>query len=83
MVEMVTPDGEHVRFGPTQWILDSNFIYPQTTKVSGVCNENPFVDNRNEWKWKPCKNNQYFEHLWKAVRGSGKFLLSCTSSIKN
>lgn len=34
-LEMVLPDGRHVRFGPSKWDVVPEFIYPQTTEVTG------------------------------------------------
>jgi hypothetical protein len=40
-IEMVLPDGRFVRFGPSAWKppKDGNQLYPQTTDVTGFCNE--------------------------------------------
>ena len=69
-IEMVLPSGEHVRFGPTEWEIDSHYIYPQTTKVTGYCNDNVHFDE-SQWRWKACTTNHNFEDLWFAVRGGG------------
>lgn len=70
-LEMVLPDGSHVRFGPTEWEEAEGYRYPKTTKVSGVCNENPFAEDESDYAWGPCTNEVNFEDLWFAVRGGG------------
>jgi hypothetical protein len=42
-----------VRVFPTKWDDDKNFITPQTTKVTALCNNN-VVANENTWDWQPC-----------------------------
>lgn len=70
-VEMVTPLGHHVRFGPTEWEAVEGFDYPKTTMVQGVCNSNPTAPE-SEWVWKPCEDNSIdFDGLWFAVCGGG------------
>merc|ERR1711959_809894 len=69
-LEMVLPDGRHVRFGPTEWAEKEGFLYPQTTKVEGLCNANV---NHHEslWQWESCEDEPVWEDLWFAVRGGG------------
>lgn len=67
-IEMVLPDATHVRFGPSNWITNDEYLYPQTTMVSGYCNLNP-VANENMWQWEACEKG--FDDLWTAVRGGG------------
>jgi hypothetical protein len=64
-IEAVLPNGEHVRFGPTSWEDDEGYLYPRTTKVSGVCNENPEDDEVN-WIWSACPEDTsaLFDDLW-------------------
>jgi len=71
-IEAVLPNGEHVRFGPTQWEDDEGYFYPRTTKVSGVCNENP-EDEEVNWIWSNCpeETSALFDDLWFAFRGGG------------
>jgi len=70
-LEMILPDGSHVRFGPTEWESAEEYLYPKTTQVSGVCNQNPFDEDEANWKWEPCTNGVNFEDLWFATRGGG------------
>ena len=75
MIEMVTADGQHIKFGPTSWEeADEEGAVPKTTKVSGVCNI--------EGEWKNCPNPPKFEDLWKAMRGGGggKMRIKATST---
>lgn len=73
-VEMVLPNGQHVRFGPSAWdgIGNTTTGYPRTTQVMGYCNANP-VANEDAWDWKGCPKqlNINFDDLWYAVRGGG------------
>jgi len=71
-IEMVLADGEHVKFGPTEWETDSckECLYPQTTKVEGLCNAN-IDSNEANWEWRPCSKDIDFAGLWFAVRGGG------------
>ena len=74
-LEMILPDGQHVKFGPTEWEMKDGFEYPQTTKVEGMCNANVHHDE-TEWKWVECEGGQPFANvtfadLWFAVRGGG------------
>jgi hypothetical protein len=70
-IEMVLPDGSHVRFGPSKWEKSESDLYPKTKKVSGYCNSKPFEKDENSWKWTKCKEKIDFEGLWFAVRGGG------------
>lgn len=70
-IEMILPNGHHVRFGPTAWEDDSSFLYPKTTQVSGVCNDNPSEEDESMWTWKACPEDIDFAGLWYAVRGGG------------
>jgi hypothetical protein len=71
-VDMVLPNGEHVRFGPTQWEdQDENFIYPATTKATGVCLQNPEEEDESKWAWSACEEDIPFDDLWFALRGGG------------
>jgi len=69
-IEMILSNGEHVKFGPTEWSTKEKMLYPQTTKIEGYCN-NHIVNDESLWKWSKCKNNIPFEDLWQAVRGGG------------
>jgi len=72
-IEMVLPDGSHVRFGPTEWKDASadGYRYPKTTKVTGVCNKNPFANSESDYDWVLCTSGVNFNDLWYAVRGGG------------
>ncbi len=72
-VEMVLPNGEHVRFGPVEWEDADGFIAPKTTSVAGVCRSNPEELNENLWAWAECPAdlNINFDDLWFAVNGGG------------
>ena len=69
-LEMVLPNGRHVRFGPTDWEDKDGMLYPQTTKVTGYCNEGD-LSNEKYWDWTECKKKIDFSSLWYAVRGGG------------
>ena len=71
-IEAVLPNGEHVRFGPTSWEDAEGYMFPKTTKVSGVCNKNP-EDEEVDWVWGPCPEatDELFDDLWFAFRGGG------------
>lgn len=69
-VEMVLPNGQHVRFGPTEWEDVPNAV-PKTTKVSGICRTNPLEQIEEHWNWFECPMNINFDELWFAVRGGG------------
>ena len=55
-VEMVLPNGEHVKFGPVEWEDASadGFIVPKTTSVGGVCRGNPEELDESLWEWVEC-----------------------------
>ncbi len=72
---MVLPNGEHVRFGPTQWedASQEGFVVPRTTVVSGVCRSNPGEEDEEKWVWGECAEDFGidFGDLWFAVNGGG------------
>lgn len=70
-LEMVLPNGQHVRFGPTEW-TDSTIEggYPTTTAVTGYCNAKTKADERL-WEWTACDETIDFNELWFAARGGG------------
>jgi hypothetical protein len=74
-VEMVLPNGYHVKFGPTEWEDASaeGFAVPRTTVVSGVCRSNPDEQDEEKWIWGACREDFDidFGDLWFAVRGGG------------
>ena len=74
-VEMVLPNGYHVKFGPTEWEDASaeGFVVPRTTVVSGVCRSNPDEQDEEKWMWGACPEDFDidFGDLWFAVRGGG------------
>jgi hypothetical protein len=70
-IEMILPDGNHVRFGPSKWKKSESTLYPKTEKVSGFCNSKPYEKDENLWEWKKCKDKIDFKGLWFAVRGGG------------
>merc|ERR1719491_909686 len=70
-IEMVLPNGNHVRFGPTAWQKNTNQLYPKTTEVTGYCNKNYDSTNENEWKWTECEAAINFDDLWFATLGGG------------
>jgi hypothetical protein len=71
-IEMVLPNGEHVKFGPTEWEDVEGYDVPKTLTVSGVCNTNP-EESEEEWEWGTCPadTNNDIDNLWFAVRGGG------------
>lgn len=74
-LEMILPDGQHVKFGPTEWEEKDGFEYPQTTVVEGKCNANIHHDE-SKWEWVECEEgtpaaNVSFKDLWFSVRGGG------------
>ena len=74
-LEMVLPNGAHVKFGPTDW-EDANaegFTVPRTKFVSGVCRSNPDEHDEEKWIWERCPEDFDidFNDLWFAVRGGG------------
>jgi len=70
-IEMILPNGLHVRFGPVSWEDTDGFVYPRTTKVSGVCKENSTEADNNVGIWGPCQDNINFDDLWFAQLGGG------------
>jgi len=71
-MEMVLPDGTHVRFGPDDWEDAPGFLYPKTIAVKGYCNENVASADEDEWDWKECDDDVVdFNELWMASRGGG------------
>ena len=74
-VEMVLPNGHHVKFGPTEWEDASaeGFAVPRTKVVSGVCRSNPDEQDEEKWMWGDCPEDFGidFGDLWFAVRGGG------------
>lgn len=74
-VEMVLPNGSHVKFGPTKWEDASaeGFVVPRTTVVSGVCRSNLDEQDEENWIWGDCPEDfdVDFGDLWFAVRGGG------------
>eukprot|EP00984_Skeletonema_dohrnii_P002420 scaffold833_cov109-Skeletonema_dohrnii-CCMP3373.AAC.2 len=74
-LEMVLPNGAHVKFGPTDWEDASaeGFTVPRTKLVSGVCRSNPDEHDEEKWIWERCPEDFDidFNDLWFAVRGGG------------
>ena len=74
-LEMVLPNGAHVKFGPTDWEDASaeGFTVPRTKFVSGVCRSNPDEHDEEKWIWERCPEDFGidFNDLWFAVRGGG------------
>ena len=67
---MVLPNGKHVKFGPIAWTpaVKDIHLYPQTTQVSGKCNQK--IDHHEDkWEWVECA--EPWQDLWSAVRGGG------------
>ena len=70
-LEVALPSGHHVRVFPTEWDANQDYITPQTTKVTALCNTN-VVANENNWKWQSCTDLSVSpEDLWVALRGGG------------
>lgn len=81
-VEMVLPDGRHVRFGPSEWDDVPGFIVPQTKEVTGYCNTGDLSsDDESSWVWEECEEAVDFKGLWYAVRGGGGGAYGVTTSI--
>jgi len=74
-IEMVLPNGHHVRFGPTQWEDASadGYTVPRTIDVSGLCRSNPGEQDEDKWEWDSCPDDFGidFNDLWYANRGGG------------
>lgn len=72
-IEMVLPNGYHVRFGPTDWddvdAEEDEYTMPRTTAVSGVCQKNPEEPDESKWIWEDCAEDIDFDDLWFAVNG--------------
>jgi hypothetical protein len=51
-MEVVLPNGVHVRFGPTAW--EEKKGYPRVTHVSGYCNAAPLSNDEAKWEWVAC-----------------------------
>jgi len=79
-VEMVLPSGVHVRFGPTDWEINTDMIYPRTTTVTGYCNKGD-LQNEDKWAWEKCNKKINFDDLWYAVRGGGGGSYGVVTSI--
>lgn len=69
-IEMVLPNGQHNKFGPTEWDIVEGFDVPQTRSVTGRCNTNP-EGTEDAWVWESCPDDINFDDLWFAVRGGG------------
>jgi len=74
-IEMVLPNGFHVKFGPTEWKDASaeGFTVPRTIGVTGLCRTNPEERDEEKWVWEDCPNDFGidFMDLWYAIRGGG------------
>ena len=74
-IEMVLPNGFHVKFGPTEWEDASaeGFIVPRTVGVTGLCRSNSDEQDEERWIWEDCPDDfdVDFMDLWYAVRGGG------------
>ena len=79
-VEMVLPNGQHVKFGPTEWESVDGYDVPKTLSVSGLCNANP-EGAEDDWEWAPCSEDINFDDLWFAVRGGGGGTWGIVTSI--
>jgi hypothetical protein len=80
-MEMILPDGNHVRFGPSEWIDNSPNIYPKTTVVTGYCNTNPMENDESLWIWSECVDEIDFSGLWFAARGGGGGTYGVVTSV--
>jgi len=82
-LQMVLPDGRHVKFGPTKWEEAENFLYPKTTQVGGKCNANSMAQNDEDAVWETCEDPiPPFADLWFAVRGGGGGTYGVVTSLK-
>ena len=73
-LELVLPNGQHVRLAPTEWeAVESGDGYPQTKSVTGYCNAKPYESDESLWEWTVCPDDVDidFNELWFAVRGGG------------
>lgn len=83
-IEMVLPNGTHVRFGPTSWEEEEGSLYHKTTEVTGYCNAKPYETDESMWEWTTCEGeeeNINFEDLWFAVRGGGGGTFGILTSV--
>ena len=83
-VEMVLPDGQFVRFGPSTWTpAEGNQLYPQTTSVMGYCVDDDNIDlsDENTWSWVDCSDQYNFDDLWFAIRGGSGGSFGVITSI--
>ena len=82
--EMVLPDGQFVRFGPSTWTpTEGNQLYPQTTSVEGYCITDDTADLSDEstWSWVDCSHQYNFDDLWFAIRGGSGGSFGVITSI--
>lgn len=80
-LELVLPDGSHVKIFPSAWNIVEGYLYPQTSKVSALCNAN-VVSDESQWDWQPCNNISVApEDLWMAMRGGGGGTYAVTLSV--
>ena len=82
--EMVLPDGQFVRFGPSTWTpAEGNQLYPQTTSVKGYCIGDDTADLSDErtWSWVECSDQYDFDDLWFAIRGGSGGSFGVITSI--
>lgn len=80
-IEMVLPNGLHVRFGPTEWEDDDNSLYPLTKTVTGYYNRGN-LSNEESWDWEESISDDIdFRDLWFAVRGGGGGAYGVITSI--
>ena len=79
-IEMVLPNGNHVRFGPSSW-EEQEEGYPKTTAVTGYCNANPYETDESLWEWTACEEDNNFDDLWFAVRGGGGGTFGIVTSL--
>ncbi len=81
-LEMVLPDGRHVRFGPSKWDDVPGYLYPQTREVTGYCNTGDLsADDESLWVWEECEEAVDFGALWYAVRGGGGGAYGVTTAV--
>jgi hypothetical protein len=82
-LEMVLPNGHHVKFGPTDWVIKEGYDVPKTLSVSGLCNTKPDEADEANWEWSECPEdaNIDFNGLWFAVRGGGGGTWGVVTSI--
>jgi len=84
-VEMVLPNGQHVKFGPVEWEDASadGFTAPKTTSVGGMCRSNPEEPDESLWEWADCPDEAGidFDDLWYAVNGGGGGTWGVVTSI--